>query len=157
MLNIVWRLWKWDALKAQRKRKKRQHFLLDFENPLELDMSKFEPPENPNSTLLVHRGGSCSSLLPPDLHYEALNLVTLFLKPTVQVSLSPSLSCSNINQLVPKLLTWLFVVSFGCFMEAFIQVEKHGGIIVAILKNVDSTSKEQGPPVKQAKSPLIRA
>lgn len=97
MLNIVWRLWKWDALKAQRKRKKRQHFLLDFENPLELDMSKFEPPENRNSTLLVHRGGSCSSLLPPDLHYEALNLVTLFLKPTVQVSLSPSLSCSNIN------------------------------------------------------------
>jgi hypothetical protein len=42
-------------------------------------------------------------------------------------------------------------------MEAFIQVEKHGGIIVAILKNVNSTSKEQGPPVKQAKSPLIRA
>ncbi|KAH8955534.1 hypothetical protein BDL97_08G144500 [Sphagnum fallax] len=67
------------------RRKKRQHFLLDFENPLELDMSKFEPPENRNSTLLVHHGGSCSSLLPPDLHYEALNLVTLFLKPTVQV------------------------------------------------------------------------
>ncbi|CAN5975860.1 unnamed protein product [Sphagnum jensenii] len=84
MLNIVWRQWKWDALKAQRKRKKRQHFLLDFENPLELDMSKFEPPENRNSTLLVHHGGSCSSLLPPDLHYEALNLVNLFLKPTVQ-------------------------------------------------------------------------
>jgi len=142
---------------SKKKGKKQQHFVLDFENPLELDMSKFEPPENPNSTLLVHRGGSCSSLLPPDLHYEALNLVTLFLKPTVQVSLSPSLSCSNINQLVPKLLTWLFVVSFGCFMEAFIQVEKHGGIIVAILKNVDSTSKEQGPPVKQAKSWWIRA
>jgi hypothetical protein len=142
---------------SKKKRKKRQHFVLDFENPLELDMSKFEPPENPNSTLLVHRGGSCSSLLPPDLHYEALNLVTLFLKPTVQVSLSPSLSCSNINQLVPKLLTWLFVVSFGCFMEAFIQVEKHGGIIVAILKNVNSTSKEQDPPVKQAKSRWIRA
>ncbi|KAH9555802.1 hypothetical protein CY35_08G136100 [Sphagnum magellanicum] len=69
---------------SKKKRKKRQHFVLDFENSLELDMSKFGPPENPNSTLLVHRGGSCSSLLPPDLHYEALNLVTLFLKPTVQ-------------------------------------------------------------------------
>lgn len=76
---------------SKKKKKKRQHFVLDFENPLKLDMSKFEPPENPNSTLLVHWGGSCSSLLPPDLHYEALNLVTLFLKPTVQVSLSLSL------------------------------------------------------------------
>jgi hypothetical protein len=74
---------------TKKKRKKRERFFLDFENPAELDMSKFEPPQKPNSTLLVHRGGSFSSLLPVDLHYEPLNLVSLFLQSSVQVSLSP--------------------------------------------------------------------
>ncbi len=74
---------------TKKKRKKCERFFLDFENPAELDMSKFEPPQKPNSTLLVHRGGSFSSLLPVDLHYEPLNLVSLFLQSSVQVSLSP--------------------------------------------------------------------
>ncbi|CAK9249883.1 unnamed protein product [Sphagnum jensenii] len=69
---------------TKKKRKKCERFFLDFENPAELDMSKFEPPQKPNSTLLVHRGGSFSSLLPVDLHYEPLNLVSLFLQSSVQ-------------------------------------------------------------------------
>lgn len=79
---------------TKKKRKKCERFFLDFENPAELDMSKFEPPQKPNSTLLVHRGGSFSSLLPVDLHYEPLNLVSLFLQSSVQVSLSPCPSLS---------------------------------------------------------------
>ena len=70
------------------KRKKRQPFVLDFENPPEMDLSAFEPPPDPRSTLLVNRGVSVNTLLPKDLHYEALNLVRLFLRPSVLVFLS---------------------------------------------------------------------
>ncbi|KAG0622472.1 hypothetical protein M758_3G099900 [Ceratodon purpureus] len=65
------------------KRKKRQPFTLDFENPSEIDMSLFMPAENLQSTLLVQRGGAFNGLLPEDVHYEALNLVHLFLRPSV--------------------------------------------------------------------------
>ncbi|CAM6034485.1 unnamed protein product [Sphagnum compactum] len=80
---------------TKKKRKKCERFFLDFENPAELDMSKFEPPQKPNSTLLVHRGGSFSSLLPVDLHYEPLNLVSLFLQSSVQGIRSKQLSVED--------------------------------------------------------------
>ena len=68
------------------KRKKRQPFTLDFENPSEIDMSLFMPAENLRSTLLVQRGAAFNVLLPEDVHYDALNLVHLFLRPSVLVS-----------------------------------------------------------------------
>jgi len=69
------------------KRKKRQPFTLDFENPAEIDMSLFKPAADLRSTLLVQRGAAFNGLLPEDVHYEALNLVHLFLRPSVLVSL----------------------------------------------------------------------
>ena len=60
--------------------------MLDFENPSELDMSPFMPAEDLRATLLVQRGAAFNGLLPEDVHYEALNLVHLFLRPSVLVS-----------------------------------------------------------------------
>lgn len=68
------------------KRKKRQPFTLDFENPSEIDTSLFMPAEDLRSTLLLQRGAAFNGLLPEDVHYEALNLVHLFLRPSVLVS-----------------------------------------------------------------------
>lgn len=72
---------------AKVKRKKRQPFTLDFENPSEIDMSLFQPAADLRSTLLVQRGAAFNGLLPEDVHYDALNLVHLFLRPSVLVSL----------------------------------------------------------------------
>lgn len=65
------------------KRKKRQPFVLDFENPPEIDMSLFNRAQDLRSTLLVQRGVAFNGLLPEDVHYEALNLVHLFLRPSI--------------------------------------------------------------------------
>lgn len=76
-----------DMENMKKKRKKRQPFVFDFENPPDIDMSIFNQSEDPRSTLLVQRRDSVNTLLPEDVHYEALNLVHLFLRPFVMVTL----------------------------------------------------------------------
>nr|PNR50721.1 hypothetical protein PHYPA_009907 [Physcomitrium patens] len=65
------------------KRKKRQPLVIDFENPSEIDLSLFNPAQVVRSTVLSQRRASFNGLLPDDVHYEALDLVHLFLRPSV--------------------------------------------------------------------------
>lgn len=67
-------------------RKKRQPSAIDFENPSEIDLSLFNPAEDLRLTVLLQRGSSFNGFLPEDVRYEDLDLVHLFLRPSVLVS-----------------------------------------------------------------------
>jgi hypothetical protein len=67
-------------------RKKKEPFVLDYENPQEVDQSAFDPPKNPRSLLLPQSTNPQSTLLlPEDYQFDAASLAKFTLRPSVWV------------------------------------------------------------------------
>ena len=65
----------------EKKKKGERDLTYDFENLPELDDKRFDMAEDPNDLLLKSELTTSDTLLPPDLGYEAEDLIKLFLKP----------------------------------------------------------------------------
>ena len=65
----------------EKKKKGERDLTYDFENLPELDDKCFDMAEDPNDLLLKSELTTSDTLLPPDLGYEAEDLIKLFLKP----------------------------------------------------------------------------
>jgi condensin complex subunit 2 len=66
---------------AEKKKKGERDLTYDFENLPELDDKLFDLAQDPNDLLLKSELTASDTLLPPDLGYEAQDLIKLFLKP----------------------------------------------------------------------------
>lgn len=65
----------------EKKKRGERDLTYDFENLPELDDKRFDMAEDPNDLLLKSELTTSDTLLPPDLGYEAEDLIKLFLKP----------------------------------------------------------------------------
>ena len=63
-----------------KKKRGKGELTYDFENPTELDERRFELAVDEDDLLLASAPSASDTLLPPDLGYEASNLIKLFLK-----------------------------------------------------------------------------
>eukprot|EP00249_Psilotum_nudum_P032004 c47091_g1_i1 orf=213-2336(+) len=72
-----------ELIEKKKKRPKSEKFLLDFLKPPKIDMTTFAPPSDTRSLLLSHTNYAASTLLPEDCHYQAEDLVKLYLLPSI--------------------------------------------------------------------------
>ncbi|KAG6546966.1 hypothetical protein Mapa_011582 [Marchantia paleacea] len=68
--------------KPKIKRKKKEPYVVDFENLPEIDRSAFEPSKNLRSSFMPHSLTPASLLLPEDYHFETSSLLKFFLRPS---------------------------------------------------------------------------
>ncbi|PHU12170.1 Condensin complex subunit 2 [Capsicum chinense] len=75
-------------VKSKKTKSKKTEPEIDFTKALDTDLSHvLAPPKNPKLLLLPANRTPCNRLLPEDCHYQPENLVKLFLRPNIMVTL----------------------------------------------------------------------